>query len=245
MYENFLVLHVAISLLAAPGATTSEIQYAGDLLKCFVSCFTEIYGQEHVTHNVHGLSHLASDVQHLGCLDDWSAFPFENHMATLKRMLRKPEYPLEQLCNRLSEQGVVLTRKQKVTCYPLFTAPHNSGPLIEACQGPQFLKVTLSAKVSLAVGNKNSCCILSDGSVIIVKNFAHFPSGEPCVIGRKFHERRDLYSLPCPSTMLRICTVSQLSCLRSWPLHCIAQKCFKIIFKRETIIFPLLHAVVL
>lgn len=108
MYKNFLALHVAIKVLATPTASVSEVEYAGKVLKLFVESFITAYGKEHVSHNVHGLCHLASDVKHLGPLDTWSAFPFENFMSTLKRLLRKPGNPLEQLCNRLSERGNTL-----------------------------------------------------------------------------------------------------------------------------------------
>nr|XP_054921007.1 uncharacterized protein LOC129381839 [Dermacentor andersoni] len=72
MYENFLTLHVAITILASPNSTASEVSYAGDLLNIFLRNFINIYGQEQVSHNVHGLSHIASDVLHLGSLDAWS-----------------------------------------------------------------------------------------------------------------------------------------------------------------------------
>lgn len=145
--------------------------------------------------------------RHLGPMDAWSAFPFENHMLSLKKMLRKPEYSLEQLCNRLFEQGSILRGSQKGTSCPWFSAEHDSGPLIAPCKGPQFFKVTLPGNVVLAAGRKNSCCILADGSVIVVKKFAHLPYGATCVIGRKYFQCKDLHLFPCPSLLLGICVV--------------------------------------
>ncbi|XP_077498778.1 uncharacterized protein LOC144109886 [Amblyomma americanum] len=156
MYENFLALRVAITILSMPNGTKSEVQYAGQLLNHFVKGFTKIYGKEHASHNVHGLCHLASDVEHLGPLDSWSAFPFEYHMSTLKRLLRKPERPLEQLSNRLSQQGAVLKEAQQMPNFPLLTGQHESGPLIAPCQGPQFKKVKLPGSVVLAPGKRTA-----------------------------------------------------------------------------------------
>lgn len=195
MYKNFLALHVAIKVLATPTASVSEVEYAGKVLKLFVESFITAYGKEHVSHNVHGLCHLASDVKHLGPLDTWSAFPFENFMSTLKRLLRKPGNPLEQLCNRLSERGNTLKVRNSDE-RESFKGEHDSGPLIAPCRGPQFKKVTLPKGIFLAADRRSSCCKLSDGSIIVVDNFAHYQSGAPCVIGRKYLQLGELYSMP-------------------------------------------------
>lgn len=181
IYKNFLTLHVAITILATPAAAASEIEYAGSMLKFFVRTFIHIYGKEHVSHNVHGLCHLSDDVTHLGPLDSWSAFPFENHMSSLKRMLRKPELPLEQLCNRLAEQAHCPSRHQTTNGIS-FAAEHDNGPLVAPCKGPEFKKVTLPGNVILGAEKRNGCCRLTDGSIIVIDNFAHLPSGKPCII---------------------------------------------------------------
>ncbi|XP_075735640.1 uncharacterized protein LOC142776235 [Rhipicephalus microplus] len=202
MYKNFLALHVGISVLSTPAAPASEIEYAGNMLKFFIRTFISIYGKEHVSHNVHGLCHLADDVTHLGPLDSWSAFPFENHMSSLKRMLRKPDLPLEQLCNRLAEQAHRPLRHKKTESHVVFAAEHADGPLVAPCRGPEFKKVTLPGNVILRAEKRNGCCRLSDGSIVVIDNFAHLPCGEPCIIGRKFLKCEDFYSLPCPSSIL-------------------------------------------
>ena len=50
-----------------------------------------------LVYNVHGLVQLAEDASRFGCLDNISAFPFENFLGKLKRMVRKPSFPLEQV----------------------------------------------------------------------------------------------------------------------------------------------------
>ena len=54
--------------------------YAGELLKCFVSEFANIYCKEQVVYNVHSLLHLTSFVKKFGCLQDVWAFQFENYL---------------------------------------------------------------------------------------------------------------------------------------------------------------------
>lgn len=193
---------------------------------------------------MHGLCHIAADVLHLGPLDAWSAFPFENYMSSVKRMMRKPEQPLEQLCNRLTELRNAPTRSMSTASQATFSVEHECGPLIPPFQGPQFKKAKLPGNVVIAAGKNNSCWTLNDGRIISVQNFVYDSSGAPFLIGKEFLQRRDLYTRPCQSTMLGICIVSHLSGLCSWPVESIFHKCLKVSFKKEIVIFPLLHATV-
>lgn len=40
---------------------TSYLQYARNLLKYFVETFGQIYGNHFISHNMHGLLHIADD----------------------------------------------------------------------------------------------------------------------------------------------------------------------------------------
>jgi len=71
----------------------------------FVKSAIELYGEQMIVSNVHGLTHLAADVERFGCLDSYSCFPFENYMGTLKRCVRSPNNPLAQVVCRLDEQS--------------------------------------------------------------------------------------------------------------------------------------------
>ena len=97
IYRHFLTLHVAVTILVSPNLIKSEsnIKYAEELLKYFVKHFAPLYGKKFIFHNVHNLLHLCNDVRNFGVLDNFSAFPFENFLATLKKSLRKAEKPLQ------------------------------------------------------------------------------------------------------------------------------------------------------
>lgn len=48
--------------------------------------------------------HIADDVTYMRCsLTSFSAFPFENFLMTLKKLVRTPNNPLCQVANRLRE----------------------------------------------------------------------------------------------------------------------------------------------
>lgn len=103
MYEHFLMLHVAITILCDNEKHQTESTLAEALLVRFVENFAEIYGDHHIVYNVHCLVHLVADCQLFGNLNQFSAFPFESLMFKIKQLLHKNNQPLAQLCNRLHE----------------------------------------------------------------------------------------------------------------------------------------------
>lgn len=75
------------------------------MLVCFVQDYAQLYGKEEVANNIHNLVHLADDANLHGPLDRFAAFPFENYLGQLKKMVRKPNCVIEQVIRRLSEKA--------------------------------------------------------------------------------------------------------------------------------------------
>lgn len=111
-YQHFLILHVAIRILASPSLHIEENAYAGRLLSYFVQEYGTLYGASQLTYNMHSLSHLAEECLMHGPLDAFSAFPFENFLGKLKPLLRTKTNPLAQVSRRLSEHA-------EATCFPV------------------------------------------------------------------------------------------------------------------------------
>ena len=107
LYNNFLLLSVAIHLLANPtsASSVSLCDYAHTLLVLFSQPFSQLYGPDKVTYNVHVLVHLAEDVKVHGNLYMFSAFPFENVLGRLKKMVRNPNSVLQQVIKRIAEKS--------------------------------------------------------------------------------------------------------------------------------------------
>lgn len=80
-------------------------EYAQNLLITFVHHFGQLYGNDMIVYNVHGLIHLADDAKTFKSLENISEFPFENLLASLKNMVRKPEFLMAQIVRRLSEKA--------------------------------------------------------------------------------------------------------------------------------------------
>lgn len=65
VYKHFLMLHIAITILTNPSLILCEhnLFMAEKLLFKFVQKFSDIYGPEHVSFNVHNLIHLTDEVR--------------------------------------------------------------------------------------------------------------------------------------------------------------------------------------
>lgn len=75
------------------------LDYAGQLLNYFVDNSPDIYSESFLVYNVHGLKHLPNDVRIFQCsLISISAFPFENHLKILKRLVKSANNSIGQFC---------------------------------------------------------------------------------------------------------------------------------------------------
>lgn len=103
LYDNFMLLSVAISIFVNPSVCHDMCDYGHSLLLLFVEHFGQLYGTDKISYNVHGLVHLRDDVKSFGHLDRVSSFPYENYLGKIKKLLKKTHSPLQQVVRRLSE----------------------------------------------------------------------------------------------------------------------------------------------
>lgn len=123
------MLSVGIHLLLNKSLGTTYNGYVHELLVAFVKHFCEMYGDKNAVYNIHGLVHLAKQAQLFWSLDNILSFPYENYLSKLKRMVRKPEFPLQQIIRRLSEQVFI---KKDAISYPVLKGAHMDGPLLDS-----------------------------------------------------------------------------------------------------------------
>ena len=103
LYYHFLCLSVASCIMISPDLASVHCEYAKQLMEYFVEQAIKLYGSEFAVYNVHSMIHLADEVAEYGSLDACSAFPFENYMQKLKRLVHSGKNPLVQIAKRLSE----------------------------------------------------------------------------------------------------------------------------------------------
>lgn len=242
LYEHFLLLHASLSILANQQLCRQHAGYAGELLRCFVSEFCELYGNHNASFNIHCLIHLASDVQRHGELDSFSAFPFESHMQVLKKQLRKHGKPLEQLCNRMVEARSKKHRQPSDGGKPVeLSRQHCGGLLLPECCPPEYQ--TLKCRNFTIALKERDNCFMQDGHIVIARNIAHMRgSNEPCIIGQEFLVKEDLYTAPFESSRLGIFIVARLSTPKPWPLRNV-RKMVKLPWDSKFVALPELHTV--
>ncbi|XP_036138283.1 uncharacterized protein LOC118644257 [Monomorium pharaonis] len=247
MYNNFLTLHVAISILINQVfcKEADYLDYAENLLKHFVRSFIKLYGKAHASHNIHNLLHLVADVRKFGILDNFSCFRFENYMSTIKKLLRKGDKPLQQFSRRLGEiENVNISAKTRGSELVLRNK-HFDGPLHQNFNIKGQYKNLCNSLFTIHCGDKrNNCCILENGDYIEVENIIQCEDEIIFVIGKKMLNIENLYDLPIKSSLLQINIVNKNNenqTLNAWPINNVVTKAWKIPYGEQFVVFPLIH----
>lgn len=243
-YENFILLHSAIRILCSKIhiEDSKNIDCAHEMLERFVLDFQDIYGKKFVSHNVHNLLHLCSDVKKYGTLDQFSSFRFENYLSILKRMIRKGDKPLEQIARRYSETEAAEKNsgiKEQLLCQ----RPHNSGPLIEICKNvwQQYKIVKLESFTIDCDADKNRYVLLNDGTFDKVLNIIKCNEDDIQLIITKINSIDKLYNNP-DSRCLNIHIGNGMNnSIFSTSVKNLLCKVWRVPTKRGFILLPLLH----
>ena len=103
LYQHFFKLNVAIGILVLPRLTEQHAQYVHKILKYYAIKSRELYWHEFLVYTIYSLLHLTRDTELHGGLDQCLAFPFENYLKRLKKMVRSGNNPLVQILKRHRE----------------------------------------------------------------------------------------------------------------------------------------------
>lgn len=237
IYRNFLLLSAAVTLLSQNNARENA-ERARQLLKAFVNHFSEMYGPKYLVYNVHNLIHLPDDVIRYGSLETFSAFPFENHLGLIKRLLRKPNFALSQVINRITERNSLTVQPSKMK-FPVLKQQHALGPLLNESPNQQYKELIL----------ENFCIRtnVSDQGVMVnnhigrVQNIVKYEN-DLVIVYKEYRKHTDLYKYPVLSGTLGIFAVSNLSdILKSCSVTKIQSKYILLPGRYDTAAFPLLH----
>ena len=245
LYKHFLLLFVACRILSSQQLNLQFNNYAGSLLESFVQGVVELYGKTAVVYNIHGLLHLAADAERFGSLENFSAFPFENKLKAVKRLVRKPHLALQQVARRLAElERCDVSIPNSVVKQYKVKNEHNEGPVPEAiANAKQFRRLSVNG-VQLSLGQRNSCVQLHDNSIAVIKNILKV-ANKVLIVYSKFNRVEEFFTYPLASSCLGIFTVSNLARSSSWTdAESITRKCVLLpagIDQPDFVTLPLLH----
>lgn len=242
-YKHFMALNIAMTILLSDNMQDKYIDYARSLLKYFVQQFETLYGRHFISHNVHSLLHISDDYLNFGSLDNISAFPFENFMKSLKKMIRKHDKPLQQIIKRYSEQKNVNTHRDK-NIEIVFKNEHTQGPLLDNLTEPQYKIVLLQNTTIKTRSIADRFILTKDNNVMEVLNIAYTnTTNEAVLVGKVFLTKLPFYEKPLSSTIFDIYIVDNLSSELSWtPLKNLKKKVMLLENNNQKIIFPILHS---
>ncbi|XP_046406921.1 uncharacterized protein LOC124171705 isoform X1 [Ischnura elegans] len=218
VFVHFLCFHYAMRCYVSD-TYCQQRKRARNLMAYFVENFSKLYGKKSVSHNVHALIHLHSDVDAFGFLEKVNAFKFENRFQSLKKLVRKCEKPLQQIVRRESELALV---PPKSTICPKNAILGNAERLPAGMSLPAYSKCVIH-EVSIGSKAPNNCAILQDGSIVIVnciatrENVIH-------IYGKKFKNVSNFYESPSKSSNVGIFIASDLARPDMWPLTAIRGK---------------------
>jgi hypothetical protein len=108
MYQLYLKLAVAMNILHTDNDVRRNLllNFARELILEFIRDSRQLLGEGFIVYNVHCMSHVPDDVQRFeSSVNQINAFPFENHLQTIKKMVKGPCNPLAQVCARLGERA--------------------------------------------------------------------------------------------------------------------------------------------
>lgn len=212
-----MCLHITFRVLLCPGSSEKLANFSEKLIKFFVKNFSEIYGPQFVSHNVHGLLHIVDDYRKYKSLEDCSCFPFENYMKVLKKMVRKHEKPLEQVIKRYQESLLfnqpLLLKSQKEINYK---KPHCNGPSVfEHLTGPNF-QIVIKNNIKINIKSTSNSYIgftdKTDLKIFKVFNICRDSTTEKYVfLAKQFETIGHFFNKPISSLKLGIAVVNNLS----------------------------------
>lgn len=231
IYEHFLLLHFAVSILSSKNHLEKfGCNVIKKLLDCFITHSISLYGLEFLVYNVHVLCHLSEEAQLFGPLNQISAFPFENFLGEIKGLINSPNKPLEQLFRRISEANNVSLLTDTGTnnnnkCY----LPHFNGPLLNLPGNIilQYKKLKYN-NFLFTISNYstvNCYCLYSQHFVIKINNIIVDDDNNIFLIGQRFANYTSFYTYPFDSKSIDICVVSVLEPIQIFPLDRQVSKC--------------------
>lgn len=109
------------------------------------------------------ICHLPDDVAKHGTLDSFSASEFANFLGVIKNLLRKSNFPLSQVINRISESNRSMDVEEHI--YPVLNKIPSQGPLVDDMVCQQYKELYLEkycfkvtpADQGVMINNETGC----------------------------------------------------------------------------------------
>lgn len=175
------------------------INYCTAILKQFVSQSIFLYGNHFVTFNVHNLIHLPASVKHwghFGPLYSHCAYPFENHLQSIKGLVVAKSKMLQQAVKRLDEMDRNLIIKKLPVMDSVFSTgtQHFNSPIYRQFIGNQYKKLTVG-RLTLSISEQDNCVVLRDSRIFLIRNILETEHRLKIIYGQYFLISEDFLNI--------------------------------------------------
>lgn len=225
-YANFLTISVCFYILSSEIWCRHYVDYVEQKLYNALQEYADIYGQSELTYNVHCITHICGDIATQGCLNNYSAFPFESYLGSIRRLIRSPTMPASQIFRRIQEHWLNVLPAEE--CIDDTGANHSRNSRKDGC----FLYKT----VKFSKYFPNNCIVCgSQPGVIVNFNNTHILFSayrNPRAFYNTVIKSPDLYIFECDNKLLE--PVKK-------PINSILSKACGFVDEDTVIVYPILH----
>lgn len=237
-YELFLRLFCAVTICATK-KYAPFYPLARQIFIEYIEGHIDLYGENSVVSNVHNLSHIVDDVEHLGDLSTISSYAFENTLYQMKLVLKQFNKPLEQLVRRIHENNLL----QKSHSFQIDSFPKLMSQFLcsDTFNRMAFRKIEFKLNAFLCNDDKNKWFLLKN-DIIAQFEYAFKIGDEYFIHGQPLRHLQIFFNRPFDSKYLNIFISNcEFSEFQNFNVKDIKAKMFSIPYGREFVFLPLLH----
>lgn len=140
--EHFHLLSASVFILSKSNIHVDEVEKAGKMLEKFVKEFESLYGNQHVTMNVHLLRHIAVAIINSGPLWSQSMFAFEQSNGELVKGAKGYHHVLHQISEKYVMHCALPAEKKPIEhlkfCNPFQIKPSQTEKKLYVKYGIEF-----------------------------------------------------------------------------------------------------------
>lgn len=236
-YHHFLLFFSAVTICSSE-THFQFLPVAETMLKHFVDNYAKFYGQEYITSNVHNLIHIVDEVKRFGNLHSFNAYPFENKLSSIKRMIRNGNRPLQQIANRLIE-------RYNIEVENLRNDNTHNYPSIKSYKYGSKLKTVIQLETFILSTDNGNKWFLTNSNHLVELRSATCNEGCIQIIGNRIlNVRNDVYETPMKSSYLNIFMIYENEISKTEAIYYITDikcKLVSVSYNSNIYFAPLIH----
>ena len=155
---------------------------------------------------------------HLGPMDSFTAFSFENCLYSIEKLVRKPNFPVGQVVHRLEEINKNAKIVEENDFELILLRKSLSGPVPDGIYIFAHYQKVVLRNYSLSIKTGDNAFMVGEDTFIL-KNIVAL-TGDIMLIAIKFMHKQDFFEISYNSLKLHIAHVTKFDI-------CIYQRCYK------------------